>query len=62
MKSWLLVAWFMSSGQYTQSFSNYQDCYDVLAEAQIVKGSDLFSGVCIGPDDEVAVSVGSISP
>lgn len=59
---WTLVCFFLSTGQYTQDFMTYQDCYDVLVEAEMVKGTDLFSAVCIGPDDQVAVSVGSISP
>lgn len=60
--TWLFIAYFLSSGQYTQKFATYQDCHDVLVEAQIVKGPDLWSAVCVGPDDQVALSIGELAP
>jgi hypothetical protein len=61
---YLLVAYFLSSGQYTQSFATHDDCKDVLIEASIMKGPDLWSAVCVGPDDDVYASIGQegISP
>ena len=59
---WLLVAYFLSSGQYTQEFATLEDCEGVMIEAQIVKGPDLWPAVCVGPDDQVAVSFGELAP
>ena len=55
---YLLIAYFLSSGQYTQSFATAQDCFDVLTEARLVKGPDLWSAICVGPDEDVFLSVG----
>ena len=59
---WLFVAYFLSSGQYTQEFATLEDCEGVMIEAQIVKGPDMWTAVCVGPDDQVAVSFGELAP
>ncbi len=53
----LLIAYFLSSGQYRQEFFTLDDCNDVIIEAQIVKGSDMWTAACYGPEDEVLISV-----
>jgi len=53
----LLIAYFLSSGQYTQEFATLDDCENVMIEAQIVKGPDLWTAVCVGPQDEVLISM-----
>lgn len=55
----LLICYFLSSGQYTEKFATLDDCNDVLIEAQIVKGTDLWSVVCVGPENEILISAGA---
>lgn len=58
----LLIIYFLSTGQYTQTFATAEDCHDVLVEAQVVKGPDIWTAVCVGPDDNVFVSIGEMAP
>lgn len=50
MKAFWLVCYFLSSGQFIESFATLQDCEDALKLAQIVKGDDLWSGTCVDDD------------
>ena len=50
---WLLVIYFLNTGLYQEPHLSAIDCNDALIEASLVKGNDLWSAVCIGPDDEV---------
>lgn len=52
-----LIAYFLLSGQYTQQFATLDDCNDVMIEAQLVKGPDLWTALCLGPEDEVLISM-----
>ena len=55
---WILVAYFLSSGFYSEKFVTERDCQDALIEAGLVRGHDLWSAVCTddarGLDDVVA--------
>lgn len=53
-----LIAYFLSSGQYVERFATLNDCNDVIIEAQLVKGEDLWSAVCTGPENEILISAG----
>ena len=55
----LLIAYFLSSGQYTEKFASLDDCNNVIIEAQLVKGSDMWSAVCLGPENEILISAGA---
>jgi hypothetical protein len=55
----LLIAYFLSSGQYTQQFATLNDCNDVIIEAQLTKGTDLWSAVCVDPENEILISAGA---
>jgi hypothetical protein len=54
---WLLVIYFLSSGLYQEPHISAVDCNDALIEATLVKGNELWSAVCVGPDDEVTSQV-----
>lgn len=56
---YMLIAYFLSSGQYRQEFFTLDDCNDVIIEAQLVKGGDLWSAVCVGPENEILISAGA---
>ena len=56
---YILIAYFLSSGQYTEKFATLDDCNNVIIEAQIVKGRDLWSAVCVGPENEILISAGA---
>lgn len=56
---YILIAYFLSSGQYTQKFATLNDCNDVIIEAQLVKGEDLWNAVCVGPENEILISAGA---
>lgn len=53
IKTWLLTIYFLSSGLYSETFVSAIDCNDVLIEAQMLKGKDVWTAICTGPDDEI---------
>ena len=55
--NWLLILYVLSTGFYSEKFITSQDCNEALMEAQILKGPDIWSAVCVGPDDETIPSV-----
>lgn len=57
MKLWTLVLYVLSSGIYEEKHISAIDCNNALLEASIVKGSDIWSAVCVGPDDEVTAQI-----
>jgi hypothetical protein len=59
MKLWTLVLYVLSSGIYEEKHISAIDCNDALIEAQIVKGKELWSGVCTGPEDIVTSQISS---
>jgi hypothetical protein len=56
---WTLVLILLSFGQHTETFSTAEECQDVFLEALIVKGDDVFSAVCVGPENEILISAGA---
>jgi hypothetical protein len=58
MKPFLLVLYLLGSGMYQERFATSEDCKDAMIEANIVKGIDLWSAVCVSPDEEVYVQLG----
>ena len=46
MKPIILVIYMMSSGLYVEPQASIEDCEDVLLEASIVMGRDLWTGGC----------------
>ncbi len=62
IKAWILTAYFLSTGFYTEAFVSDRQCQDALIEAHYVRGDDLWSGVCTGLDDQItSYSVGKES-
>lgn len=59
---YLLIIIFLTSGQYTEKFSTLENCHDAMVEAQLVKGNDVWSALCAGPDDEVYAELGDVAP
>jgi hypothetical protein len=57
IKAWTLVLYILSSGIYEEKHISAVDCNDALLEAYLVKGSELWSAVCVGPDDEVTAQI-----
>ena len=57
MKAWTLILYVLSSGLYEEKHISARDCEDALIEAHIVKGLELWSGVCVGPDDLVTSQI-----
>lgn len=49
MRSWLVV-YLLSSGIYFEPHSSAESCNDAMIEARLVKGEDLWSGVCVEPE------------
>ena len=54
---YLLVLYILSSGIYEEKHISAIDCNDALLEAYLVKGKDLWSAVCVGPDDKVTSQI-----
>lgn len=51
---WILVAYFISTGMYTEQFSSQENCEDAVIEAAHVRGPyDIQTAECYGPDDEI---------
>lgn len=60
---YILMIYFLSSGFYSEKHISAQSCNDALIEATLVKGADLWTGVCVGPgDDYVATAERDIAP
>lgn len=60
---WLLLIIFLSSGVYEEKHISAESCIDAIHEANIVKGKDVWSASCFGPDDQViATAVEDIGP
>jgi hypothetical protein len=53
----LLVVYLLSSGYYQEPHISAEDCEDTLKLTEVLYGTDLWSGVCIGPDDEVTMKI-----
>lgn len=47
-----LVIYLLSTGIYFEPHSSERDCNEALIEAQLVKGEDLWGGMCIEPDTD----------
>lgn len=54
---WLLMIYVLSVGQYQESHISAQNCYDAMLEAQLVRGDDLWTALCISPDDTVEFQI-----
>ena len=50
MKFWLVI-YLLSTGIYFEPHSTEEGCNDALIEARLVKGNDLWSGMCVDPSD-----------
>lgn len=50
---WTLVLYILATGLYQEKHISAVSCNEALIEASIVKGHELWSAVCVGPDDEV---------
>ena len=59
---YLLIIIFLSSGQYTQTYATLEDCHDGIIEAELIKGNEVWSAMCVGTDDEVYAALGEVSP
>lgn len=59
MKPFILTLYLLGSGLYQERFSTLENCKDAMIEANIVKGNDIWSAVCVSPDEEVYVQLGS---
>jgi hypothetical protein len=55
--TWTLVIYILSTGLYQEKHISAVSCNDALIEASIVKGRELWSAVCVGPDDEVTSQI-----
>lgn len=54
---YVLIIYFLSSGFYSEKFVRLENCQDALLEARHVRGPyDLWSGVCMGPDDHFRIT------
>lgn len=62
MKTFTLVLYLLSSGMYSERFATSEDCKDAMIEANLVKGMEIWSAVCVDPEDEVFAQVGGIGP
>ena len=62
MKTFILVLYLLGSGMYSERFATADDCKDAMIEANIVKGTEVWSAVCVSPDEEVYVQLGGIGP
>ena len=50
---YILIIYFLSTGYHSERFISLENCEDALLEARYVRGPyDLWSGVCMGPDDD----------
>lgn len=62
MKTFTLVLYVLSSGMYQERFATSEDCKDAMIEANLVQGTELWSAVCVSPDEEVYVQLGGLGP
>lgn len=57
MKSYILILVLLSSGPYTERFFTADECKEALMEAELVKGRELWSGVCSDKDDDIYAQI-----
>lgn len=57
MKSYILILVLLSSGPYSERFYNAQECKEALMEAELVKGREVWSGICADKDDDVYAQI-----
>lgn len=60
MKTFVLVLYLLGSGIYSERFSTLEDCHDSIIEAQLIKGNDVWSAMCLGSDDEIYAALGEV--
>jgi len=53
----ILIIYLLSSGYYQEPHVSAEACEDTLKLTHVLYGNDLWSGVCMGPDDEVTLEI-----
>lgn len=53
----LLIIYLLSSGYYQERHVSEESCEDTLKLTHVLYGNDLWSGTCVGPDDEITMQI-----
>lgn len=63
MMGWTLLLYILSYGFYQEHHISARSCEDAMIEARLVRGPDLWSATCVGPDDEIVAQInGELGP
>lgn len=57
MKTYTLLVYLLSYGFYQEDHISARSCHEAMIEAQLVRGPDLWTATCVGPDDEITEQI-----